>query len=132
MGFEVVVRPAVLPNIRPSTPRVMAPPDNPESGICTLSGGSGKFVNTVYSWSVSVSRSMPQVETRRQVDVERVYQVDDRGNSNKNNFVDVEPLRKVRLDSEKGPVKVIYGKPPPRANVERLETGRVIIPEDTA
>lgn len=124
MGLEVVVRPVVLPNIRPTTPRVLAPPDNPESGIATMSGGGGKFIGTSYSWSVSVSRSKPHKEQARQVNTERVYQMDDQGNINRNNFIDVERLKRVRLDTGKEQVKVLYGSYPQPENVETLETDK--------
>ena len=37
-GFEVIVRPVILPNIRPASPRVLVPEDDPSSGVAVLSG----------------------------------------------------------------------------------------------
>ena len=41
MGFEVVVRPAVFPNIRPQRPGLSLPGDAPDKGFATISGGGG-------------------------------------------------------------------------------------------
>jgi hypothetical protein len=120
MGFEVVVRPAVFPNIRPASPRVLMPEDNPTQDIAVIGGSSGKFVGTSLSWSTSLSRQNPYQEAARQFTKERVHQVDDKGNVNKKNYVDVERLTKVRLDTDAGPLKMIYGDPPPLTNVETL------------
>jgi len=122
MGFEVVVRPAVFPNIRPASPRVLAPEDNPTQGIASIGGGSGKFVGTSLSWSASVSRQKPHTETARQFDKERVHQMDEKGNINKQNFIDVERLKKVRLDTDTGPYRMEFNDPPAEKNVEVLQT----------
>ena len=123
MGLEVVVRPVVLPNIRPPVPGVMAPPDDPTKGLAVLSGGSGKFIGTSASTSVSVSKQRPHKETKRQVDVERIYQMDDDGNINKDNFVDVERMKKVQFENTGGEiVNRAYADPSePRDNVETRE-----------
>jgi hypothetical protein len=122
MGFEVVVRPAVFPNIRPASPHVLAPADNPDQGIAVIGGGGGKFVGTSYSWSVSVSRQKPHTETKRQFNKERVQQVDNKGNINPANFVDLERLKKVRLDADTGPYRIEFLDPPKADNVKTLET----------
>jgi hypothetical protein len=124
-GFEVVVRPAVLPNIRPPAARVLLPPDDPDKGKFEFGGGGGNFIGTSFTFSVSLSAQMPQEETRRVFDTERVYQKDKKGNINKNNFVDVERLKKVRIEGGKDDeeiFKIIYADPPPVDNVEKLET----------
>jgi len=117
MGFEVVVRPAVFPNIRPAPPRVLAPADDPTQDIAVIGGGSGKFVGTSMSWSASLSRENPHKEAARQFNKERIHQVDEKGNVNKQNYVDVERLTKVRLNTDAGPLKVIYADPPELNNV---------------
>jgi hypothetical protein len=130
MGFEVIVRPAVLPNIRPAPARVLAPQDNPEQGIAVIGAGGGNFVGISSSYSISFSQQRPHKEAKRQVDQERVYQVDKGGsgksgkdgNINKNNYIDVERLKRVRLDTSDGPIKVLYAAPPPAPNVETLAT----------
>jgi hypothetical protein len=110
-GFEVVVRPAVLPNIRPAPPRVLAPADDPEQGKAEIGGGGLSTISESYSYSSSVSRNKP-TEVKRRVDVTRIYQ---KGNTsslpppapggrqgdntsgavNKKNFVDVEVANKI-------------------------------------
>lgn len=93
-GFEVIVRPAVFPNIRPAPPRVLAPEDNPEQGKATIGGGGGGVIGESYSSSISISRNRP-TEQKRRVDETRVYQKDDKGNVNKSNFIDVDVMNKV-------------------------------------
>ena len=126
-GFEVIVRPVVFPNIRPGPARVLQPADDPEQGKCVLSGGSGKFMGVSLSRSISVSKQSPHKENKRQYDVERVYQVDEQGNINKANFVDIERLSRIRLDSDGGDdnqeiLNETYAKPPKADNIETLET----------
>jgi len=127
-GFEVIVRPVVFPNIRPAPPRVLAPEDDPTQGIAVISGSGGKLIDLPHNWSVSVSRQKPHQEAVRQYDEERVYQVDEQGNINKQNYVDVERLKKVRLNKEGGPYKVLYADPPPRANVKTQQTNLTRLP----
>lgn len=120
-GFEVVVRPMVLPNIRPASPRVLPPPDDPEKGIAVIGGSGGRLIDLPYTWSVSFSSSAPATEERRQFNKERIYQVDEKGNINKDNYVDVERLSRVRLATSDGPQKFLFADPPPADNVEILE-----------
>jgi hypothetical protein len=93
-GFETVVRPVVLPNIRPQPALTLPPADDPEKGFCTIRGNPAKEVNLTTSWSSSTSRSH-QVETQRRFDEVRVYQQNDDGSVNKDNFVDVEVANKI-------------------------------------
>jgi hypothetical protein len=119
-GFEVVVRPVVFPNIRPTAARVLAPEDNPDSGIAVLNGLGGKLLDLPRSWSISVTHRREQQETRRQFDKKKIYQKAKDGTINKDNFVEVEVLNKVRLDGgdDQGAIKVIYKQPPDPDNVE--------------
>lgn len=121
-GLETVVRPVVFPNIRPAPPRRLAPEDNPEQGMATLSGGSGRVIDLPHSFSFSLSASRPFQEAVRQFNKERVYQKEKDGTINRNNYVDVERLRRVRLDTSTGPLKMLYADPPPADNVETLQT----------
>jgi hypothetical protein len=123
-GFEVVVRPVVFPNIRPTAPRVIPPADEPDKGVTTLGGsGGGGPVDLPYSWSASTSRSPVNDERERTYDVDRVYQKDDDGKPNKSNFVDVERLTKLGLMStDKGLFKYNFATPPQVDNVETLQT----------
>jgi hypothetical protein len=94
-GFEVVVRPAVFPNIRPTPSRSLPPSSSdPTKGVCVIKGSSGKTVDLPYSWSVSTSNTRPQ-ETQRRVDEVRIYQQDDNGTVNRNNFVDMHVANKI-------------------------------------
>jgi hypothetical protein len=131
MGLEVVVRPVVLPNIRPAAPRVLLPSGSPESGLAVISGGGGKFFGTSHSWSFSISQQTPHKETKRQVDVLRVHQKNDDGTINNNNFIDVERLKKVRLDGGDTVQNVIYSNPRPPDNVTVLETDATRLAEGT-
>jgi hypothetical protein len=140
-GLEVVVRPVVFPNIRSAPARVLPPEDDPEKGICTIGGGGPGSAGSSASWSVSVSRQKPQQESARQYQVERVYQKDGNDTTksggraggakiNRNNYVDVERLSKVRLntsdkDGQDIAIKVIYADPPPADNVEIIGTDLV-------
>jgi hypothetical protein len=134
-GFEVIVRPVVFPNIRPGPARVLQPAGDPEQGKFVLTGGSGKFMGVSLSRSVSVSKQSPHKENKRQFDVERVYQVDQSGNINKANFVDIERLSRIRLDRDDGAddqetLNQTFVKPPKANNIETLETDRTRVAKD--
>ena len=121
MGLEVVVRPVVLPNIRPAVPRRIAPPDDPTKGLAALSGGGGR----VHRHLVKFQRQLFEVRTARETDAR---QVDSRGSIrrmnpdgtiNKNNFIDVERTEESRLDDQDGTRQIIYADPTSRKdNVE--------------
>lgn len=103
MGFETVVRPVVLPNIRPRPARAPLPPaDDPEKGFCVIRGNGYRQASTSKSVSVSSSQSRPK-EIKRRVDVTRVYQKMDDGTVNKQNFVDVEVANKIWMETGAGP-----------------------------
>jgi hypothetical protein len=125
--FEVIVRPVVFPNIRPAPARALAPEANPDQGIAVLNGSGGKLIDLPRSWSASTSQRVEQKETKRQYDTQRVYQKDKDGTINKDNFFDLEHLKKVRLDdgTDQGAIRVIYSEPPPVDNVETTGTDLV-------
>jgi hypothetical protein len=102
-GFEVVVRPVVLPNIRPQPAQTLPPVDDPEKGFCTIHGNPAKEVNLSSSWSNSSSKSH-HVETERRFDEVRVYQQDDDGTVNRDNFMDVEVANRFSMNYGKMPV----------------------------
>ena len=130
-GFEVIVRPVILPNIRPALPRILPPVPDPSQGLFVLSGGDGNFLGISTTFSVSFSQQQPHKEAVRQYDTERVYKKNDQqqggstredtSNIDKNTYVDVERLRGVRFDTSAGPIKVVYNDPPEVDNVETLE-----------
>jgi hypothetical protein len=120
-GFEVIVRPVVLPDIRPQSPRVLPGSTDPASGIATLSGSGGSLIDLSQSESHSWSRSR-STEVKRKYNVERIHKMDDDGNVDKSQFVDVERLKSVTLrDGLGGETKTTYADPPARANVETLK-----------
>jgi hypothetical protein len=131
MSLEIVVRPVVLPNIRPSVARRIAPPDDPTKGLASLGGGgAGTFIGVSESYSHSISKQEPHKETKRQVDTDRVYQMDENGNINKSNFVDIERITKLLSEANDGgaysTLRSIYHEPNYRPNVETIETGKTI------
>jgi hypothetical protein len=95
-GFEVVVRPVVFPNIRPPQAKPVLPADDPTQGQCVISGASGEIVTLNESWNYNQSKSRP-VETKRRSDLARVYQKEDDGTVNKDNFIDVKVANKIQL-----------------------------------
>jgi hypothetical protein len=102
-GFEVVVRPVVLPDIRPRPAQTLPPANDPEKGFCTIRGNPAKEVNLTTSWSTSLSKSH-QVEVQRRFDEVRTYQQNDDGSINKENFVDTEVANKIWQRGGKQPV----------------------------
>jgi hypothetical protein len=95
-GFEVVVRPVVFPNIRPAPARSLPPADDPTKGFCEITGGGSFPVQLSFSQSVSTSKSKP-TETERREDEVRVYQMDEGGAVNKDNFVDVAVANRITM-----------------------------------
>lgn len=102
MGFEVVVRPSVFPDIRPAPAQTLRPADDPDKGFCVIRGNPAKSMDLTTSWSRSTSKSH-QVETQRRFDEVRVYQMDDDGTVNRDNFVDVEVANKIWMRGGKQP-----------------------------
>ena len=120
-GFEVIVRPVILPNIRPMVPRVLAPEDDPSSGTAVLGGSGGKLIDLTQSEQSSWSRSK-ETETRRTFVTERIYKVDEDGAVDKSTFVDVERVKKMTTVEGNGIEKqVIYADPPEKENVEIIK-----------
>jgi hypothetical protein len=120
-GFEVIVRPSILPNIRPAAPRVLAPEDDPSRGIAVLSGSGGGLVNLTRSEQSSWTRSR-KTETRRKFDVERIFHMDDEGTVDREQYVDVERLKKLTTRDGTGIEETTnFTDPPTRENVEVLE-----------
>lgn len=132
MVLEVVVRPVVFPNIRPSSPRMLPASDNPNQGMVVLSSGSGIFVTTSYSFSYSYSSSHKKTETKRQVDKKRIYQQEENDDGsktiNKDNYVDIEQMKKVLLTGGKEPDRIVYQQYKDDENVEVLESNVTKLP----
>jgi hypothetical protein len=125
-GFEVIVRPVVFPNIRPTSPRVLAPADDPTQGLAVISGSGGKLIDLPHSWSVSLSRQKEAwMEQKRQFDKERVYQVDQEGIIHQDNYVEIERLKRVLLSNAAGkPMSLEFSDPPKASNVVTVETNK--------
>lgn len=122
-GFEVVVRPAVFPDIRPPPALPVPPADDPTKGFATIRGNGAKTVGLSYSYSASISSST-RSETQRRVDEARVYQKEDDGKINKKNFVDIEAVNKVWM---KGPPSFGVATPEVAKNeVAGFDVGGVI------
>jgi hypothetical protein len=124
-GFEVLIRPVVFPNIRPTPARILPPLDDPEQGKFVFGFGSIKTMGTSFSWTVNVSRQKPQEEIAREFDKERVYQKDDKGKINKNNFIDVERMKKFKATGVEGrddELRVAFADPPDVDNVKVIQT----------
>src|SRR5262245_54474117 len=100
-GFEVVVRPVVFPNIRPTQPRSLPPITDPEQGFFEIRGNGAQQVGESYSYSYSQS-SKSSTETKRRSDVARVYQKDDDGTVNRDNFVDIKVATKIWKKGPRG------------------------------
>jgi hypothetical protein len=122
-GFEVVVRPVVFPDIRPAPARSLPPQDDPAKGMCVITGGGSFPVQLSFSTQVSTSKSK-EVETERRVDETRVYQMDDNGAINRDNFVDLEIANRIKMRSpgrEENPANAADGE---RSKGNSLEIAR--------
>jgi len=93
-GLEVVVRPVVFPNSRPAPARSLPPSDDPDKGFAVIRGNGAKQIDLTNSYSANASTST-KTETKRRVDQARVYQKNDDGSVNKENFVDIEVANKI-------------------------------------
>lgn len=95
--LEIFVRPSVIPVFRPPPARPILPLPDPEQGKAVITGTSGgQAIMLTKSEQSSWSRSV-NVETRRTVDRVRIYQKEKDGTVNKENFVDVEEAKEIRM-----------------------------------
>jgi hypothetical protein len=124
-GFETVVRPVVFPDIRPAPAQPLPPQDNPNQGLCTITGSSGKTIDLPYSYSISSSESRP-TETRRRVDVARVYQMNDDGTVNKDNFVDINVANKIWMRDGETQQTQYYTAVQETDNIQIRERNKII------
>jgi|SRR5215471_18168390 len=120
-AFETIVRPVVLPNIRPSPAQktvasATASTSDPEKGFAVIRGNPAQMIVITETSSISITRSNG-VETQRRVDRVRVYQVTDDG-VNKDNYVDVEVTNKLIWQDYTGRHKRYYKREKPADNVE--------------
>jgi hypothetical protein len=101
-GLEVVVRPVVFPDIRPAPAQPLPAADDPDKGFAVIRGNGAKHIDLTNSYSASVSTAT-QRETKRRVDVARIYQKKDDGTVNKENFVDIEVANKIWMEGPSEP-----------------------------
>lgn len=125
MGLEVVVRPVVLPNIRPAPAQSLPPADDPEKGFCEIKGNPAKEVSFSNSRQMSMSRS-DSTETERRVDETRTYQENDDGTVNKDNFVDTDVANRIKARGGKQPLidgsENITGSKVPKGDSTQIAT----------
>jgi len=124
-GFELIVRPAVFPDIRPQAPRTLTTPatTDPTQGIAILGGAGGKLIDLTESYSQSWSRSLPAIESRRRVDKVRTYFTNADGTIDENQWVDTEVITKVWLHDISQDYTRRYAAPQADASSEIMETG---------
>ena len=123
-AFETIVRPVVLPNIRPSPAQKTAAAStattsDPEKGFAIIRGNPAQMIVITETSSVSITRSAG-VEVHRRVDKVRVYQVTDDG-VNKDNYVDIEVANKLIWQDYTGRAKRYYKREKPADNIEVLD-----------
>lgn len=123
-GLETIVRPVVFPNIRPAAPRSLAPEDDPERGVCVLSGSSGGLIDLSISENMSFSRSRSN-ELKRRYDEVRVYQKEDDGTVNRDNFIDVQVVNRMWLQAGDGTIQKARFK-----RVEETDNVEIIKPHN--
>ena len=124
-GLEVVVRPVILPNIRPAPPRVLLPSTNPDQGIATISGSGGHVIDLTRSETHSWSRSIKK-EKKRKYAKERIYKKDDNGTVDKSTYLDVERAKMIwTVDGNNIGESIRYADPPERDNVKILEDNKM-------
>lgn len=131
-GLETIVRPVVLPNIRPAPARPKVPDDDAERGVCVLNGSSGRLIDLSISESSSISRSRAN-ELKRRFDVARVFQVEDDGTVNLENFIDVEVINRLWLQAGDGTItKARFARQEESANVEIRSRNNIRTHDDFA
>jgi len=123
-AFETIVRPVVIPNIRPAPAQKVVGTSavssaDPEKGFAIIHGNPAKQLDLNTSTSISMSRSN-SVEVHRRVDKVRVYQVTDDG-VNKDNYVDVEVTNRLIWADYNGRAKRNYKRQKPADNIEVLD-----------
>jgi hypothetical protein len=94
MGFEIVVRPAVFPNIRPPAARALPITDAPDKGLAVITGGSNSVVDLPYSESQSWSKNR-MVEVKRTYDKARIFYTRPDGTLDKSQYWEFEVLRSI-------------------------------------
>ena len=131
MNFETFVRPFVFRPFRPPAPALpVLPEDKPDQGVVVLRGLS-ELIDLTYSETSSWSKSKNQ-EKQRTVDRQRIYQKQEDGTINKENFVDVDTMKKVEMmDNGTGEPSIwVYAEPRQSDNVYTLQPDVVYVQPD--
>ncbi|SRR5580765_4975324 len=124
-GFEVVVRPAVFPDIRPPPARSLPIEDAPDKGVAVINGIGNSIIDLTYSFSSSWSRSR-LVESRRTFDKVRVYASTggSSGRVDKSTYVDFEVVTAIDyVDKGQETKSTQYAKPQASEGVEIISSG---------
>lgn len=95
MGLEVVVRPVVLPSIRPQPPRVPVVIEE-DDRVSEIIGRSGGAVTLTHSRRWSFQRASKR-ELSRTYDVVRVFNPED-----EQQYVDIEVMKRLRMRGTDG------------------------------
>jgi hypothetical protein len=119
-AFETIVRPSVLPNIRPKPAQKVVTFTDPGQGFAVIHGNAAKQLNLTHSQSQSISRSIG-TEYQRRVDRMRVYQKNDDGSINKDNFLDIEVPNRLKFRDGSGTHTRYYKRQPEKDNIELLK-----------
>lgn len=131
-GIEVIVRPAVFPDIRPTAKETKANAD-PDAGRTIWTGSDGLVLDLNLTLTQSMSKSV-NTEVKRIYDIARIYKTTpDPDNPqaapsiDRNTYVDVEMPHAIRMQKYKdGPTFDYYYRKPvaddyPNGNVEIME-----------
>lgn len=125
-GFEVIVRPVVFPDIRPSPPRTLSPENDPGQGVAVLGGAGMESIQQSYNMQTGWTRSKPG-EKERTVTTQRIYQKETDGTINRDNYIDVDVATQFKmLEGDGTEKKYFYSAPIETDNIETLEEDKVI------
>lgn len=124
--FEAIVRPVVFPNIRPSPPRTLPPENDPDQGLAVLGGAGMESIQQSYNMQTGWTRSKPG-EQERTVTTQRIYQKEQDGTINKDNYIEVDVATQFNMREGDGTQKKYYYSAPTEAdNIETIEENKVI------
>lgn len=116
-GLETVVRPAVFPDIRPSSARDARPVD-PDRGRAHINGSGGQVIDLAQSFSQNTQKQHVS-EEYRVFDIIRIYRTFQNANGqtqiDRNSWIDQEVMWQVITVLHTGETRrTIYRKPQPQ------------------
>jgi len=123
-SFESLVRPNVIPRIRPGGPHTVT---DDVGGNAVIGGSSNaQVIKLTRSEQSSWSRSRP-TETERVVDRQRIKQKNPDGTINEENYVDVDTAKEITTRGGDGvDTTTYYLKPGEEPNIETIEANVTI------